>query len=158
MVSVCELFVVRQYYCDKNDARYYFFLLTIPASRTTRADKSLSSAPRRLGELSWYHASTNDYRCIELSAEMKDLHAVVQCLKVVDRESIINVGLALGLDYIPLNEMKRCPHDMVLAWLQQKDNVKEQTGEPTAQSLIQALEESDLTGTADIVKSKFNIS
>ena len=78
----------------------------------------------------------------------------------MDRESIVKVGLALGLYYTPtLKEMQKlyC-HDMVSAWLQQKDNVKEKTGEPTAQSLVQALEESDLTGTADIVKLNFNIA
>ena len=91
-------------------------------------------------------------------AEQKDLHPVVQCLKDVDREGIINVGLALGLYYQPLNEMKRCPHDMISAWLQQKDNVKEMTGEPTVQSLAQALVEEQLTGTADVLKRKFNIS
>ena len=95
-------------------------------------------------------------RCIELSAEMKDLCDIVQCLKDVDRESIIKVGLALGLYFPTLTEMQKLyRHDMVSAWLQQKDNVKGKTGEPTAQSLVQALEESDLTGTADIVKSKF---
>ena len=75
----------------------------------------------------------------------------------MDEKGIKDVGLALGLYFPTLEKMTQYPHDMVSAWLQQKDNVKEKTGEPTAQSLIQALEESQLTGTADIVKFYFSV-
>ena len=90
-----------------------------------------------------------------LFTEMKDLHVIVQCLKDVDREGIVDVGLALGLYYPTLKEINRSPHDMVSAWLQQKDNVTEQTGPPTVQSLTWALKEAQLPGIAASVTVKF---
>ena len=88
----------------------------------------------------------------------KDFHTICQCLKDVDKDDIIEVGLSLGLYYPRLNGMLRSPHDMISAWLQQKDNVIGKTGEPTAQKLIQALKEVQLTGIADDVESKFCVT
>ena len=88
---------------------------------------------------------------------VKDLHDITQCLVSVSHQDIINIGLALGLHYPSLKSMQLLPHDMVLAWLQENDDVAEKTGEPTAQALIQALLETKLTGIADIVKSKFSV-
>ena len=68
------------------------------------------------------------------------------------RDDIIEVGLALGLLFPNLKRMEKLPHDMVEAWLQQKDDAKP----PTTETLIQALLGSDLKGTADIVKIKIH--
>lgn len=89
-------------------------------------------------------------------SDVKHHCTIVQCLRNVGKEDITDVGMALGLHYSSLKEMQRFPHDMVLAWLQQKDSVAETTGNPTAGVLIQALMDSQLKGIADIVKSKFN--
>ena len=68
-------------------------------------------------------------------------------------DKIKEVGLALGLNYTNLLKMNTV--DMIHAWLQKTDNVLGQSGEPTVQSLITALESSDLMGTVDVVRSKF---
>ena len=44
------------------------------------------------------------------------------------------------------------PQEMVEAWLQQKDSVAHH---PTIDTLIQALEKSNLKGTVEVVKTKF---
>ena len=87
---------------------------------------------------------------------MKHLQDVSQCLKNLDRDKTIEAGLALGLLYPNLIKMSKLPEDMVSAWFQGMDNVDK--GQPTVEKLIQALETSNLKGTADTVRSKFNIS
>ena len=88
---------------------------------------------------------------------MSHLHAVKECLKDLNRDKIIEVGLALGLLYPSLTKMSMLPHDMIQAWLQERDNVLTMSGQPTVQSLLAALHSSDLPGTAEQVKAKFNI-
>ena len=73
----------------------------------------------------------------------------------MSKDKIIEVGLALGLLYPNLTKMSTLPHDMIEAWLQQRDNVGSVSGPPTVQSLIEALQSSDLAGTVEVVRSKF---
>ena len=54
--------------------------------------------------------------------------------------------------------MQMLPHDMVHAWLLRMDNVIEQSGTPTTETLLEALHSQQLSGTADIVKSSFLIT
>ena len=87
---------------------------------------------------------------------MQHLHAVKECLKDLSRDKIIEVGLALGLLYPSLTRMSMLPHDMIQAWLQERDNVPTMSGRPTVQSLLAALHSSDLPGTAELVRTWFN--
>lgn len=86
---------------------------------------------------------------------MSHLYIIKECLKDLSRDQIIEVGLALGLLYPNLTKMSILPLDMIYAWLQRSDNVLKMSGEPTVESLLKALYNSNLGGTADIVKSKF---
>ena len=90
--------------------------------------------------------------------DIQDLHNIKECLKVLSRDKIIDVGLALGLLYPNLLKMTMLPEDMIQAWLERRDNVLSFNGEPTVQSLITALESCGLVGTVDIVRSKFSVS
>ena len=100
--------------------------------------------------------------CMTLSlciyAEQKHLHAVCKCLEGLQRDDIIGLGLSLGLYYNNLVRMQMLPHDMVHAWLLRMDNVIGQSGTPTTETLLKALQSQQLSGTADIVKSSFLIT
>ena len=87
--------------------------------------------------------------------ESPDLHKISQCLKELSRDDIIEVGLALGLYYSTLKKMQMLPQDMVQAWLLQRDSVAEQ---PTVDTLVQALEDSNLPGTAKLVETEFKLN
>ena len=87
--------------------------------------------------------------------EQKDLHTVCKCLESLQRDEIIGLGLSLGLYYASLVKMKTMPKDMIHAWLLQVDNVTQQSGVPTTDTLIKALESRNLSGPANLVKSSF---
>lgn len=70
-------------------------------------------------------------------------------------KDIKRLGLSLGLYFSTLEKMTMLPEDMVHAWLMRMDDVTEKSGIPTAESLIQALESKNLSGTAETVKSNF---
>ena len=78
---------------------------------------------------------------------------VCKILKVLDNESLINLGTALGLFYENLKRMKNLPDDMVNAWLNEADNVTQTSGIPCSTSLSIALEAIDQGGVASKVKT-----
>lgn len=88
---------------------------------------------------------------------MTNIHDIKECLKNLTTGQIKEVGLALGLLYPNLQKMSTLPEDMIQAWLQKSDEVLTKSGEPTVESLLKALHSSNMSGTADIVKSKFNL-
>lgn len=86
------------------------------------------------------------------------MHTICKCLDRLQRDDIIGLGLSLGLYYPSLVKMQMLPHDMVHAWLLRMDNVPKQSGTPTTQTLIQALESQGLSGHTEKVKSSFIIT
>ena len=92
---------------------------------------------------------------LNFPTEIQHLYSIKECLKALSRQKIIDVGLALGLLFPNLRKMTMLPEEMIQAWLEKRDNVLIQSGEPTVQSLITALDGSGLAGTAGTVRSKF---
>ena len=78
---------------------------------------------------------------------MKHHRDVNRYLKDLDNEQIVQVGLALGLNYAKLKRMRVLPADMVAAWLRKEDDVL-QVGEPTWKVLCEALKDIGQTGLA----------
>ena len=70
---------------------------------------------------------------------MDDHFEVTQYLKTLLPEDLIQLGGALGLHYSNLKMMNPLRGDMVLAWLNQQDNVMKKSGKPTWESLTKAL-------------------
>ena len=70
---------------------------------------------------------------------MDDHFEVTQYLKTLLPEDLIQLGGALGLHYSNLKLMNSICGDMVLAWLNQQDNVMKKSGKPTWESLMKAL-------------------
>ena len=76
---------------------------------------------------------------------MKDHHfKVVQCLKTLNSADLMLLGGALGLYYTPTLDKIRTMSspfsgELVLAWLNQQDDVMKVSGKPTWESLIKAL-------------------
>ena len=86
------------------------------------------------------------------------MHTICKCLEGLQRDDIIGLGLSLGLYYPTLVKMQMLPHDMVHAWLLRMDNVPKQSGTPTTDTLIRALDTQGLAGQAENVKSSFIIT
>ena len=84
---------------------------------------------------------------------MKHHRDVNRYLNDLDNEQIVQVGLALGLNYAKLKRMRMLPADMVAAWLRKEDDVIE-VGEPTWKVLCKALKDIGQTGLAVIVQQE----
>lgn len=69
-------------------------------------------------------------------------------MKALEDEDIILLGQALGLLRSKVKRMKRLPNDMIDAWLNRSDHVLETSGEPTWESLCDALRQIDQNGIA----------
>ena len=82
----------------------------------------------------------------------KDHFEVCKNLKPLNNEQLIELGTALGLDFVNLKRMKDLPGDMVHAWLNGMDNVTEKSGWPSWTSLINALENISQGGVASIIR------
>ena len=109
-------------------------------------------------EVPLYISQRIDCHASFLPAEQKHMHTICKCLDGLQRDDIIGLGLSLGLYYPSLVKMQMLPHDMVHAWLLRMDNVPKQSGTPTTETLIQALESQGLSGHAEKVKSSFIIT
>ena len=80
---------------------------------------------------------------------------IIPLLTPLKNEELVTIGLILGLRYPRLKKMSSdcLLNDMVHAWLRRDDDVIEGSGEPTLESLINALQACGHTGVvADIRK------
>ena len=72
---------------------------------------------------------------------MDDHFEVTQYLETLPSKDLKSLGGALGLRYTTLDKMTSdalC-NELVLAWLNQQDNVMKKSGKPTWESLMKAL-------------------
>ena len=81
----------------------------------------------------------------------KDHWKVAKHLKKLDSEALMDLGMALGLLYDNLKHMTPLRDEMIAAWLDQQDNVVEQSGEPSWKSLKSALEDIEHMGIANAI-------
>ena len=80
-----------------------------------------------------------------------DEYDVKQYLKELPRETLTELGEALGLYYGRLQRLQSCEYMLFLsrlvsAWLRQEDGVYRRSGEPSWESLAKALGEIDQNG------------
>ena len=68
-----------------------------------------------------------------------DHFKITEYLRSLNTEDLIRLGGALGLHYTTMEKMKSLCNSLVLAWLNQQDNVMKRSGIPTWESLIKAL-------------------
>ena len=68
-----------------------------------------------------------------------DHFEVTEYLEILLPQDLIRLGGALGLKYSNVKMMNPLCGDMVLAWLNQQDNVMKKSGKPTWESLMKAL-------------------
>ena len=92
-----------------------------------------------------------------LRTEQRHLYTVCKCLRGQLQDDIIRLGLSLGLHLPSLMKMKMLPEEMVHAWLMRMDSVTEQSGLPTTDSLIQVLQDLNLSEAVDKVKTNIII-
>ena len=85
---------------------------------------------------------------------MRDHYEISSYLFDLDNEQIVQVGLALGMNYAKLKRMRSLPGDMVAAWLRREDDVLEVSGVPTWKVLSGALKDTGQTGLAMKIQQK----
>ena len=85
---------------------------------------------------------------------MKHHFEINRHLMDLDNEQIVQVGLALGMNYAKLKRMRSLPGDMVAAWLRREDDVLEVSGVPTWKVLSEALKDTGQTGLAMKIQQK----
>ena len=88
------------------------------------------------------------------STGVKHHFEISRCLGDLDNEQIVQVGLALGMNYAKLKRMRSLPGDMVAAWLRREDDVLEVSGVPTWKALAEALKDNGQTGLAMKIQQK----
>ena len=86
---------------------------------------------------------------------MRHHYEVSSYLLDLDDQQIIQVGLALGMNYAKLKRMRSLPGDMVAAWLRREDDVLEVSGVPTWKALTEALKDNGQTGLAMKIQQKY---
>jgi tetratricopeptide (TPR) repeat protein len=88
--------------------------------------------------------------------KMEHHHKVCVFLKKIDKDGLIELGGALGLNHPKLTRMnsKQLPGEVAAAWLRGEDNVLEKSGKPTWLNLVKALEEIGQRGIAEDIKQK----
>ena len=86
---------------------------------------------------------------------MKHHFEISHYLGDLDNEQIVQVGLALGMNYAKLKRMRSLPGDMVAAWLRREDDVLEVSGVPTWKALAEALKDNGQTGLAMKIQQKY---
>ena len=86
---------------------------------------------------------------------MRDHYRVCSVLMDLDNQQIVQVGLALGMNYAKLRRMSSLPGDMVAAWLRREDDVLEVSGAPTWKTLSEALKDTGQTGLALKIKQQY---
>ena len=85
---------------------------------------------------------------------MKDHYDISHCLNDLDNQQLVQVGLALGMNYAKLKRMQGLPGDMVAAWLRREDDVLGVSGVPTWKALSEALKDVGQTGLAIKIQHK----
>ena len=75
-------------------------------------------------------------------------------LNDLDNQQIIQVGLALGMNYAKLRRMSSLPGDMVAAWLRREDDVLGVSGAPTWKTLSEALKDVGQNGLATKIQQQ----
>ena len=96
------------------------------------------------------------YRLIFLIG-MRHHYEISSYLLDLDNQQIIQVGLALGMNYAKLKRMRSLPGDMVAVWLRREDDVLEVSGVPTWKILSEALKDVGQTGLAMKIQQKYLI-
>ena len=91
---------------------------------------------------------------MHLQIGMQHHHEISSCLLDLDDQQIVQVGLALGMNYAKLKRMRSLPGDMVAAWLRREDDVLEVSGVPTWKALTKALKDNGQTGLAMKIQQK----
>ena len=83
-----------------------------------------------------------------LNTGLKYHYEISRCLDDLDNQQLVQVGLALGMNYAKLKRMRSLPGDMVAAWLRREDDVLGVSGVPTWRALSEALKDVGQTGLA----------
>ena len=81
------------------------------------------------------------FSCFVAQLKVDDHFKVTQCLEDLLLKDLKSLGGALGLRYPTMDRMTSdslC-EGLVLAWLNQQDNVMKESGKPTWESLMKAL-------------------
>ena len=86
---------------------------------------------------------------------MRNHYEISHNLMDLDNQQIVQVGLALGMNYAKLKRMRSLPGDMVAAWLRREDDVLEVSGLPTWKVLSEALKDTGQTGLAMKIHQKY---
>ena len=85
-----------------------------------------------------------------------DHFKITEYLRSLNTEDLIRLGGVLGLHYTTMEKMKSLCNSLVLAWLNQQDNVMKRSGKPTWESLMKALRTIGHKGVARaIMKGNF---
>ena len=85
---------------------------------------------------------------------MKYHYEISRCLDDLDNQQLVQVGLALGMNYAKLKQMCSLPGDMVAAWLRREDDVLQVSGVPTWKALSEALKSVGQTGLSMKIQQK----
>ena len=85
---------------------------------------------------------------------MKHLNEILPYVKNIGDEDLRRLGLALGLLYPTLKRMRNLPEDLISAWLNREENVLQESGEPTFESLAVAMEGIGQNGMAVDVRNQ----
>ena len=85
---------------------------------------------------------------------MRHHYEISRYLMDLDNQQIVQLGLALGMNYAKLKRMRNLPGDMVAAWLRREDDVLEVSGVPTWKVLSEALKDVGQTGLATKIKQQ----
>ena len=89
--------------------------------------------------LTYQHLYLYDLLCVH--AGIKNLSGITSYLHQLDRTTVFNLGLVLGLNYFRLKAMMGSPNflqDMLATWLVGRDSML-RTGVPTWKRLVEAL-------------------
>ena len=108
--------------------------------------------------MSYYTLFTHAVLLIFMSTGMRDHYRLSSVLMDLDNQQIIQVGLALGMNYAKLRRMSSLPGDMVAAWLRREDDVLEVSGAPTWKTLSEALKDTGQTGLALKIRQQYQSS
>ena len=85
---------------------------------------------------------------------MQHHYEISRYLMDLDNQQIVQLGLALGMNYAKLKQMRSLPGDMVAAWLRREDDVLGVSGVPTWKVLSEALKDVGQTGLATKIKQQ----
>ena len=91
---------------------------------------------------------------VQMHVGMRNHYEISHNLMDLDDQQIVQVGLALGMNYAKLKRMRSLPGDMVAAWLRREDDVLEISGVPTWKALAEALKDNGQTGLAMKIQQK----